>query len=829
MSKVDIYNQLVNTPVNGLFGIDVGQDALNEGRPSPVVQGEDGQMYLANEYLDGNGNWQTNPDFSTPVYYFHQPLEAGDARGNYAEYSDDLQSADQQGFWRSEKEIKAYWDGEGATDMNIFKQTNPDMDFNTYMSFIKENSALYGQGITPESDSEAFAGITDKYGIQTSTTDNDNVYGWNGSNYTKTFKPDDPEYGRMLWGAGLGALTAGALGPVVGTGAIGKATAAGIGNAAAQGALTGSIDPASVAASAVIGGLNPGGMLAEKFGQATGTGVNIVPDNVVGGFVQGAGNSVVSQAITDGDVDLKSALIAGGLGAGVKAVSDLFDDTDQFSIESEMQRIADERAAKGLDPLSAEELYFAATGDNPNFLTVQNTSNSMVGPPSYSGGTLVGKSDLGGLIGKDGLLSFIPEVPTGWLNNLTGGGAYDPTTVFIGPDGKQYTDVELYQQGINPADVYYGEVPGWSSGKITTENTVIGDAVDYLTDKAPVISQVVKAGNAGLDVLSNAEFESKYGINPDAYIASGGSAADLQKIISYGVLDETYNFSTNPRGDSQYVGLLTGINDGFSTGSNNDNRIYTSNYDVISDALDISNMQDASDAAKEAIKAGGNANVIVNLDGETTVVDGDAVLPGSNTTVTDAVLQGIIDGVLVSDDDLVSGTVPGDKNETATTISTTGSESVDGKTSNSTDTVTTDDTIASTNTIAGGDLNTGGNSNDLDTAVNTSDVLGGSDINTIIDTNTIVSGSDNLPASSGGGGSGGIPIPNVASSGLPPLWSDLYGYKKFKGYSKKRQALYNDMMGKLSGNSNEGWLSKIGSPFLTPRERELFEAGEFKR
>ena len=29
--------------------------------------------------------------------------------------------------------------------MNIFKQTNPDMDFNTYMSFIKENSALMGR------------------------------------------------------------------------------------------------------------------------------------------------------------------------------------------------------------------------------------------------------------------------------------------------------------------------------------------------------------------------------------------------------------------------------------------------------------------------------------------------------------------------------------------------------------------------------------------------------------------------------------------------------------------------------------------------------------
>ena len=860
MSKSEIYNQLVNTPVNGLFGIDLGQDKLDEGRPSPVVQGEDGQMYRSNAYLDENGNWQINPDFSTPVYYFHQPLEAGDARGNYAEYSEDLQSADQQGYWKTEEEIKAYWDGEGATDMNIFKQTNPDMDFDTYMSFIKENSALHGQGITPESDPETFAGITEKYGIQTSTTDNDNVYGWNGSNYTKTFKPDDPEYGRMLWGAAAGLMGAQALAPVIGgfTGAapagfvgpptvgnviggkVATGVAAGAANAATQAALTGSVDPKSVLSSAVIAGVDPGGMLSDNLGKITGTGTNLVPENVVGGFVQGATNSSVGQLITDGSVDLESALIAGGLSAGVNVVKDLFNDTDQFSIESEMQRIADERAAKNLDPLSYEELYFAATGENPNFLTAENTSNSMVGPPDYSGGTLVGKSDLAGLVGKDGLLSFIPEVPTGWLNNITGGGAYDPTSVFIGPDGKQYTDIELYQQGINPADVYYGELPGWTSATITTENTLIGDAVDYLTDEAPVISQVVKAGNTALDVLADAEFESKYGINADAYIAAGGSAADLQRIISYGELDETYNFSTNPRGDSQYVGLLTGINDGFSAGSNNANRVYTDDGQVISDALEISNMQDASDAAKDAIKAGGNSNVIVNLDGETTVVDGNAVLPGSNTTVADAVLQGIIDGVLVSDDDLIAGTVPGGEDETGSTISTTGSESENGTTSgstdtvaanttdtanvNTTDTVTTDDTVDSTNAIAGGDLNTGGNSDDLDTGVDTGDVLSGSDTDTIIDTNTIISGSDDLPTSTSSSGGGGIPIPNFASSGLPVIFGDLFPYTKFRGYSKKRLKLYENMM---KGLGATGFFAQASA--MSPMERELYEAGELKR
>ena len=852
MDKAAIYNQLVNTPTNGVNGIDLGQLGLSEGRPSPVVQGEDGQMYLANEYLDSDGNWQTNPDFSTPVYYFHQPLEAGDARGNYAEYSDDLQSAEQQGYWRTEEEIKAYWDGEGATDMNMFQQTNPDMDFGTYMSFIKENSALHAQGVTPESDPDAFAGITEKYGIQTSTTDNDNVYGWNGSNYTKTFKPEDPNYGRMLWGVGAGLLGAQALAPVIGgftgaapAGLVGPPTvgnivggkvatglAAGAANAGTQYALTGSVDPASVLSSAVVAGVNPGGMLSDNFGKITGTGKNLVPSNVVGGFVSGAGNSAASQLITDGGIDLQSTLLAGGIGAGKNVVASLFDQTKQFSVEAEMQRIADQRASEGLPALSVDELYSAATGD-PNFIIPENSSGSMTGPPSFEGGTMVGKSNLAGLIGEDGLLPFIPEVSTGMLNKLTGGGQYDPTAIFTGPDGKEYTDIELYQQGISPVDVYYGNVPGFQSYKVQPENTLIGDAVDYATTKLPVVSQIASAANNVLDVAANAQFESQYGINPDAYIAGGGSAQDLLTINSYGPLNESYNFSTNPRGQSQYVGLLTGIDDGFSTGSNNDSR-YMPDGRRIDDAMEITGDIAISDAGKDKVLKGGSNNVLVNLGGgETTVVDGGAVLPGSNITVTNAVLQGIIDGALLSDDDLLEGTVTVDKDDatSSTAVSGVTSDSSSTAASSSSDTSSSSQTVASTgsssssDTGVSGDLNTGGV--DPNTAVTDTTLTNVNDVNTTIDTNSTLTGTEVFPSSVSVGG-GGTLLTGNGNKGLPVLWGELDPYTKFRGYAKKRQDLYNKMMKSLESKELKGMLSG-GIASLTPRERELFEAGELKR
>ena len=833
------FQSIFDMPSNQFVGLNSGyiKDA-RDARPGPVVEGEDGEMYAQDSTYTLEG-WETEQTGDTPLYYYANSQELGDVyEGNYFNRQDNG-NISVRGRYQSEADIKAEWDADQG--MGYFKEANPDLDFDTYFSFVKDTSSLVNQGLNRDEDPEPFNALADQYGINTSFQNDDgDMFEFNGSNFTKTFKTPEADYGKMLWSTAAGVMGAQALAPFIGgfTGAapagfvgppttanvIGGKIAAGVGagatNAATQAALTGKIDPASVLSSAVINGVNPGGMLTDKFGKVTGTGTNIVPSNVVGGFLQGATNSSVSQLITDGNVDLESALLAGGMGAGMNAITDLLTDTKQFSIEGEMERIAKERAAQGLNPLPYEELYFAATGANPNFMTPQNTSNSMTGPPSYSGGSLVGKSDLGGLVGKDGLLSFIPEVPTGFLNKLTGGGAFAIDELYSGPDGKMYTDIELYQQGIDPTDVYNGNVPGFTSYKVTKENNLLGDAVDFAKNKIPGVAQVVNAGGAVLDVAADAAFDAKYGINPRSYVAAGGSIDDLQRIIAYGELDETYNFSENPRGDSQYVGLLTGINDGFSAGSNNNNRVYTEDRRVINDALEISGDKAISDAGKDKVRSDQNSNVIINLgpDQQSTIVNGAATLPGSNITIADAVLQGFIDGALLEDTDLVKGTVPGDKDTVITTASDTVSEADTSSTAS--------EAVVSNTETDGGDLDTASSTtakgDDINTVV-ADVVLSGSTANTDIDTNTKLTGTEDLP-SGGGGGGNRISIPSIAANGLPLLWGDLYGYKNFKGYSSDRMKLYENM---IKGLGAAGIFAQASN--MSPMERELYEAGELRK
>ena len=835
MSTSDILNQLVNTPTNGLFGIDVGQKQLNEGRPSPVVQGEDGQMYLANEYLDDNGNWQINPDFSTPVYYFHQPLEGGDARGIYAEYSDDLQSADQQGFWRTEEEIKAYWDGEGATDMNMFKQANPDMDFDTYMSFIKENSALYSQGITPDSDPDAFSGITEKYGIQTSITDNDNVYGWNGSNYTKTFKPDDPEYGRMLWGAGLGALTAGALGPVIGgaTGAapagfvgplstsqivggkLASGIAAGIGSAAAQGALTGSIDPRSVLSSAVIAGLNPGGYVADNWipGIDNRIGSPTQGEWVLGGTGQGflngqiAGtiNDVVSQGITTGSVDLEDALLSGALQGGKQSFMDALYDADYYSQEK-----------------IAARMMMA----DPN-LTYEQAMANALNDPSYL------KTNLGAIIGEGGLLPFIPELDlsgvAGVYNNFDGmlGGIlpdiFDPDSPY---SGKTAEEIATRRQELS--------AEWWKDNQ---DNPAYFDSNGAMTP----------AGVRAQYDYINANFDPNW-----AYF--------------HGVtgLDEKYSWSPNDRGDTEIYGTAVQATDEYG------NPIYTSGT-----AYETVYTYDADGNIKKnefGNPAGGYSSVMspvdVNWGGGNDLIMylNSATLPSTSSTpgFWDAVRIGIADGwvtansndnktvsvtdsagnsVVVSASDFNQNITGGgadvstDLVNTGDTVTNTG---VDTTTNSGVDTTVNTGGDLTTNTgnldaNAGGDLtsNTGGvgdsattSGDDLassDGTVTTNDDLSKTD-STINTGDELASGtSDELSASYGSDvlpkNEGLFP----SSDGLPPLWSELYGYSKISPYKGARLQILNDI---VSGLNGQGMMTPkiVNEPYMK-LNRDLLDAG----
>jgi len=575
---------------------------------------------------------------------------------------------------------------------------------------------------------------------------------------------------------------------------VANAIAAGAGNAASQGLLTGSIDPKSVLSSAVIGGLNPGGMLGDQFG--------LVPDNVPAGFVQGAVNSGVGNLITDGSLDLEGVLIGGALGAGKNALMDLFNDSDQFSVESEMRRIELERELQDLAPLSTQQLYEEAMFGN-----------------------MTGRSDLGGLIGDDGLLSFIPAVKTGGLNNLLGGGYLDPNSIFTGPDGEQYTDIDLLEKGIDPAAVYWGEVEGYSHS---------------LTPDAGTYNPLDFNRGGFINSLAAQQFKETYGMTPDEFLAGNGTVDQLRQMIAYGPLDETYNWSDNPRGTSQYAGLLTGLEGAYSTGSLNDQREYqeptfydpdqnayleddllamginpedviagyvqgwTHAYNGIHDAL---NLGGAQDTAANAPDPNGGSVAIINLGGGEVTVNPNATLPGSNITVIDAITQGIIDGILVDN----SGSSTGG-NTAGNTAEVIGNENA----------VSTDDVLAGADTNTNTNTNTSTNTSTNENAVNNNDTLAGTSTNA---NENAVSSNDELPPAGGGGGGGGGDDGLLSSSdaGLPPLWSELFGYSKITPYEKARLKILNDAVAGLTGDGLLGSY-KQKQPYMRPN-RDLIDAG----
>lgn len=612
--------------------------------------------------------------------------------------------------------------------------------------------------------------LMEKWGIPTQHQTNDgSLYRFNGSSFTKVYESEGTDLIKTVAQVGAGVAIGAALGPaiggVLGGGKAGAVGAAGLSNAATQLALTGEIDPMSVVSSAVVGGLNPGGALVDKVG--------IVPDNVVGGFVQGATNSMVGEVIRTGDVSVGSALGAGLFGAGTNIVRDLFSDADQFSVESEMDRIANERAAQGLPPLSSQDLYNEALQ-----------------------GTMVGQSDLAGLVGEDGLLSFLPTVPTGGLNALTGGGAFDTASIFTGPDGKQYTDLELLDQGIDPADVANGLVDGFTHSAVTYENTVLGDAFDFAKDNIPGVAGIANTASDVLDAAADQQFKQTYGMTPDEaiqqYVDSGYTTAEaidlVQRMTSYGPLDETYNFSDNPRGQSEYLGLLSGVNaaggDDFSTGSVNLGHEYLAGDGGIMDAINIGGEQD-NVASQDTAGSGSTLNLGGGSDDQQIL----GTLPGSDdNTIIDAIISGAIDGA-------TTGTATGaDDAVVDTTVidgAVTGTDDavVDGTTAvgGAGDVVGTDSVVNSGDDLTGSTATTDSVVNtDDDLPVNIDDTLGGGN-NVSTDSGSTLPASEILPAAAGmlGGGGGGGGSTGGRADKATPQWGQLFGYTTLSKYQKE--------------------------------------------
>ena len=199
--KSSAFQSIFDMPSNQFTGLNSGYiEEARDNRPGPVVEGEDGEMYAQDSDYTLEG-WETEQTGDTPLYYYANSQELGDVyEGNYFNRQENG-NISVQGRYQSEADIKSEWDADEG--MGYFKEANPDLDFDTYLSFIKDTSSLVNQGLNRDEDPDPFNALAEQYGINTSFQNDDgDVFEFNGSNFTKTFKTPNPEYGRMLVAAG---------------------------------------------------------------------------------------------------------------------------------------------------------------------------------------------------------------------------------------------------------------------------------------------------------------------------------------------------------------------------------------------------------------------------------------------------------------------------------------------------------------------------------------------------------------------------------------------------------------------------------------------------
>ena len=608
-----------------------------EERAKGVVTGEDGRYYNA----DGE-----------KLYFYTPPSELG-AGGD---------SEQKRAEFLTESEIQEFWDADQG--MGYFKEANPHIDFATHLAMADEKTAMIETGqidvnpydseeevllnhgftargpnadaineiLDAERDARKDAAATqmlelgnalnEKYGVSTTFKNGDgDIFVFNGSNYHKAYKVDDHlgpgDYARMAGMAVIGMAGAAILGPMVqaGLGAAGTTTSsagvvsasglskgltAALSNSVTQLASGNGVDPMSVLSSAVLAGVNPGGMLGEKLG--------MVPDSALGGAVSGAVNSAVGGAL-QGDFDLENSLLAGLQAGTLNIVKDFFTDSDQFSVESRMKQIKEGLASQGITDVTDEKLFEYAL---------------------QMGGT--GTSDLAGLIGKDGLFPDIERVDTTWLNSLLGGGEYNVGYTYTGPDGKEYTDLEvLDMEDVDPTAIGLASMAGTDHNGWTFSKSLDMDS--------PFDAFVERIFGGAMDAAAKAQFVSTYGFDPEEH----PEAAKM--VFLYGEVDETYTFSDNPRGDSEVVGQLNGIDGTYSTGPAFDVEAF---IDVDEDGKEFWNgsvpYAQLITMAQNAHAAGATGSTIrMLLDGATGGKAG-VTLPGANVSLVDAILQGVLDG-----------------------------------------------------------------------------------------------------------------------------------------------------------------------------------------
>ena len=679
------------------------------------------------------------------------------------------------------------------------------------------------------------AGLMEKYGIASEyTNDNGDVYRFNGSSYVREYlAPNDSYFAQLAPALIMGAFGAGALGPAIssGLGGIGGAAlpagvagpaaplisskvatglAAGATTAASQGLLTGSIDPGSVLASAVIGGLNPGGYVADNYAPWREGGQwalgGAPPSSFYGGLVSGTVNDIVANGLINQEFDLGDSLQAGLVSGGINSALNAYDEWNKNSLDG----LADEYQFNNPSATREEALNWAATQTDR-----------------------LNKIDFGALIGDDGLLPFIPELDTTLIRSITDpvGDAIDGLLngfslgdVVVLKDGTRIPASDLTSDQINDYVYNQGAVVEYDRSTIgLINNPVVNAGADLL---GGLIGSSESPGNdlqTQYDYFSSEwERSNPAGLTDPSYYDENGNltvagAVAKQNYVqtkldtlgaffyeNSGGLNENYSWSPNPRGDSELWGTLAGIPGLYSTGG-----------------VPYVNVGGSSVTAP-ILDADGNVTEPLKFGPEFTAPDYQPVVDPTNATLPSNDDAAFRNYGLLNLFDLLNGDT-NTNSDSQTASNSTNSQTADSNTGTNNQNIDSDGNAGSIDTsteeLAGsGSTGTNTNTNTNTTvtdAVATDDVVAGSE-------DVLVAGGSTLPA----GGNSDIDF--TGKDGLPPLWTELFGYTKISPYKKARlkvlEGMLGGMMGGGVGNFNDFQFGANKDPYQRIG-KSLYEAG----
>ena len=567
-----------------------------------------------------------------------------------------------------------WWDATGVDKRTAAERVSDyegrgDLAYNGNQSQINDNrqsdANARKSGYNSWISSEENQGLMNKYGIQQKiTAENGDIYEWSGNNYIRTYVAErmgveDVAKAAIVatvaggLGAGFAPMVSGGLGI---TGGFGTGAVQGGLGALAGGALQGDIDPRSIAVGALMGGLNPGGMLSNKMG--------LNPKSFAGGFVGGGTNSLVGGALQTGGIDAKGALLAGLQAGGINSITNAWDAIQNNTPEALMAAEAAQHKAtyrknhgsyEGYVPLTESQLYQIAMS-NP----------------------MVNKTNFGSLIGEGGLISAIPEMDISGLAGFKDSifGHANGVELFQDAQGNYITNAELMEKGYDPASIYSVSREGGNVDGYTYVNRVDNTNPDGLFSQFTEWAGDTRVGNTigtALDVAASAQFKNKYGFLPQ------DNPGLAQQIAAYGSLTENYSWADNPRGDSEMFGSTFWQPGEFSKGlltyqtnatQDDEGNIVGGTQSAIQVSQEtIDQINEMGEAQREEIL---NSPFIINyqqqqqdqiqVDPATGAIDENTVLPGAeNNPFMDqliAALQGGATGETTEDN--VTGEVTGE-------------------------------------------------------------------------------------------------------------------------------------------------------------------------